>query len=107
MSTDIILSKQIHPDQCQTLAAFGIKSLINLRFDDECQNQPSNATIGAAASACGLSYLHLPYQTTLPAALVQDFAKALSQLPAPVLVFCATGARAKRVYQSAKLLGLL
>ncbi|MDO4700241.1 MAG: sulfur transferase domain-containing protein [Moraxella sp.] len=104
----ITLYKQIHPCQCQTLSNLGFKSLINLRFDDECANQPKDADIHKSASQVGIHYHHLPVDgNSLHLDSVQQFARLLNELPKPVMVFCATGSRAKRLYQSAIVSGLL
>lgn len=104
----ITLYKQIHPAQCQWLYQLGIKSLINLRLDNECQNQPSSCELSATAKQIGLCYSHLPIDNDcLKIQQVQDFAKLIHNSPKPVLVFCGTGNRAKRLYQSAVVLGLI
>lgn len=104
----ITLYKQIHPCQCQTLSTLGFKSIINLRFDDECDNQPKAAELGLSASSTGLEYRHLPVDSeSLPFDVVQRFAQLINELPSPVMVFCGTGSRAKRIYQSAVVSGLI
>ncbi|UNU72688.1 hypothetical protein LU293_06105 [Moraxella nasovis] len=104
MNVDTItLCRQIHPDQCQAITDLGFKSLINLRCDGECADQPSSAELQQHATACGLIYHHLPVDADvcLSKDAVTAFAKLVSNLPEPILVFCATGGRAKRLYQSA------
>lgn len=104
----ITLYKQIHPCQCQTLSRLGFKSIINLRFDDECDNQPTTADLDKSATSTGLEYRHLPVDGEhLQLDVVERFAKLLKELPAPVMVFCGTGSRAKRIYQSAVVSGLI
>lgn len=104
----ITLYKQIHPCQCQTLVNLGFKSLINLRFDDESDNQPKDADICQSATQVGIAYRHLPINhDSLHLDVVQKFAHLLEDLPKPVMVFCGTGGRAKRLYQSAVVSGLL
>lgn len=108
MNTDITLYKQIHPCQCQCLAEIGFKSVVNLRFDDECQNQPSTAELSTSAKAAGLHYRHLPIDGDhLHLDSVQAFAELIHTLPKPVMVFCGTGGRAKRLYQCAVVSGLI
>lgn len=105
--TTITLYKQIYPNQCSLLAKMGFKTLINLRFDDECSTQPKNHDIASSAAVLGLSYYHLPYNDTLNESTVQAFAQLINTAPAPIMVFCGSGSRAKRLYQSAKILGLI
>lgn len=105
----ITLYKQIHPSQCQTLANLGFKSLINLRFDDEIEHQPSHKSIQHSAEAVGICYAHLPIDGSecVDKATVASFAQLIQELPKPVMVFCGTGARAKRLYQCALISGLI
>lgn len=108
MKQYITLYKQIHPCQCQALAKLGYKSLINLRFDDEVDNQPCTAAIAQSAKTHQLHYHHLPIDgDALHSDNVNAFAQLVHNTPKPVMVFCGTGGRAKRLYQSAVVLGLL
>ncbi|MFA9486163.1 hypothetical protein LU276_01110 [Moraxella haemolytica] len=109
MNTNTItLYKQIYPCQCQAIANLGFKSIINLRFDDECSNQPTADELEKSANSTGLAYRHLPIDgESLSFDMVTQFAKILGELPSPVMVFCGTGSRAKRLYQSAIVSGLL
>lgn len=87
------------PNPCQ----LGFKSLINLRFDDEIEHQPSHKSIQHSAEAVGICYAHLPIDGSecVDKAKVASFARLINELPKPVMVFCGTGARAKRLYQCA------
>ncbi|VEG12733.1 beta-lactamase hydrolase domain-containing protein [Moraxella cuniculi] len=108
MSSQITLYKQIHPSQCTSLANLGFKSLINLRFDDEIDGQPKNCDLAASAKQAGLVYHNLPIDgESIHLIEVQSFAKLLSDTPKPVMVFCGTGSRAKRLYQCACISGLI
>ena len=104
----ITLYKQIHPCQCQALAKLGYKSLINLRFDGETDGQPTGADIKHSADQVGLIYHSLPIDgEQIHLSQVQTFATLINTLPKPVMVFCGTGSRAKRLYQSAIVSNLL
>lgn len=106
--TAITLYKQIHPCQCSILHKLGYKSLINLRLDDECDNQPCNHELAKSAKISHLHYAHLPVDgECMHLDTVQMFAQLLKDAPKPVMVFCGTGGRAKRIYQSAKIEGLI
>ena len=108
MQHNITLYKQIHPCQCQTLSNLGFKSLINLRFDDEIDGQPKADDICQSATSVGLDYHHLPIDNeSLHLDTVQKFADIIAKSPKPIMVFCGTGSRAKRLYQSAVVSNLL
>lgn len=100
--------KQIYPAQCQLLAKIGYKTLINLRFDDECDHQPKSETLSLASQNAQLDYHHFPVNgDEINAQTVQDFAKLYQNCQHPIMVFCNTGNRAKRLYQNAKIAGLI
>lgn len=105
----VTLYRQIHPKQCKAIKALGYATLINLRPDHEVQKQPTSLELAADAKALGLSYHHLPIdcECGLDGETVRAFAKLVNQSAKPVMVFCATGGRAKRLYQSAKIAGLI
>lgn len=106
--TDITLYKQIHPTQCASIARLGYKTLINLRSDNESDGQPSADDIMASAKRVGVTFHHLPVDfETISESCVQRFAHLINESPSPIMVFCGTGARAKRIYQSAVVLGLI
>lgn len=108
MNHSITLYKQIHPYQCDTLAKLGYKSLINLRFDHESDNQPLSQELQGSADAAGIRYHHLPIDSgCLNRQIIHDFAHLVQNLPKPVMIFCHSGSRAKRLYQSALICGLL
>lgn len=108
MHSQITLYKQIHPKQCDGLAKLGFKSLINLRFDDEIKGQPKGYDIAQSAKNAGLSYHTLPIGIDdIHLAQAQAFADLINHAPKPVMVFCDTGSRAKRLYQCAVVSGLI
>lgn len=105
----ITLYKQIYPKQCKSLSQMGYKTLINLRCDGECDSQPCTQSLKKSTESLGLVWHHFPIdgETALDTATVTAFATLINNSPKPVMVFCGTGGRAKRLYQSAKILGLL
>lgn len=108
MTAMMTLYKQIHPHQCQALSKMGFKSLINLRFDGEIDGQPTADELGKSAKAVGMAYHHLPIDNdNLHLDSVEAFATMFKNAPKPVMVFCGTGNRAKRLYQCAVVSGLL
>jgi len=84
-------------------AAAGFRSVVNNRPDFEGgPNQPTNASIEAAARAAGLEYVFLPvapnYQSPDE---IERFAELLQTLPRPMLVFCRTGTRSTKLFMAA------
>ena len=108
MNDDITLYRQISPRQCAPLKALGYQSIMNVRPDGEAPEQPSSAQIAAAAQQAGLQYYHLPIEYQhVSAEAVQQFATYYKDAPKPIFMCCATGARAKKLYQIACVQGLL
>jgi len=103
LSPDLSVAPQLGPEAMAALAEAGFKSVINNRPDFEGgPNQPTNASIEAAAKAAGLSYAFLPvapgYQSPEE---VARFAELLATLPRPILAFCRSGTRSGKLYRAA------
>ena len=81
----------------------GFLSIINNRPDFEAgPDQPTSATLEAAARAAGLHYAHLPVAPGMQtAAEIARFAELLNELPQPILAFCRSGTRSGKLYRAA------
>jgi len=103
LSADVCVAPQLDPSAMAWAAQAGFKSVINNRPDFEGgPDQPTSATMEAAALAAGLRYAYLP---VAPAVQTPDeiarFAKLLAELPKPVLAFCRSGTRSGKLYRAA------
>jgi uncharacterized protein (TIGR01244 family) len=103
VAADVCVAPQLTPDAMAAAAATGFRSVVNNRPDFEFESdQPTNASIEAAARAAGLEYRWLPvsgaYQSPEEIAAM---AKLLAELPRPLLLFCRSGARSTRLYRAA------
>lgn len=103
LSDTVCAAAQLDPAAMAWAAANGFKSVINNRPDFEHgPDQPTSASIEAAATAAGLQYAFLPvaggYQSPEE---VAKFAELLDTLPKPILAFCRSGARVGKLYQQA------
>ncbi|WP_350560164.1 beta-lactamase hydrolase domain-containing protein [Psychrobacter sp. CAL346-MNA-CIBAN-0220] len=108
MTDNLTIYKQIYPVQCAKIAELGYRSVINVRPDDEHIAQPSSGELAAATEQANLAYHHLPFDDEhLSLVTVEQFAAFYHSIPKPILMFCGTGARAKLLYQSALMQGLL
>lgn len=104
IAADVCVAPQLTPEAMAEAARLGFKSVVNNRPDFEGgPDQPTSASIGAAAQAAGLEYRHLPvaggYQSPEEAT---QMAQLLLNLPRPVLMFCRSGARSARLYALAQ-----
>jgi uncharacterized protein (TIGR01244 family) len=82
--------------------------LINIRPDAETEQQPSSEALKQAANDASLAYVYLPFDCErLSLATIESFATYYHELPKPIMLFCGSGSRAKLLYQSALMQGLL
>ena len=100
----LYVAAQLTPAAMADAAQAGFKSVVNNRPDFEHGgDQPTHASIEAAALAAGLVYRFLPvdggYQS--PDEIAQ-MARLLTELPRPLLAFCRSGARSTRLIASAQ-----
>lgn len=108
MTNDLTIYKQIYPSQCIKIAELGYRSVLNIRPDAEVDTQPSSCDFATATEQANLTYYHLPFDDErLSKMTVEQFAVFYHAMPKPILMFCGTGARAKLLYQSALMQGLL
>jgi uncharacterized protein (TIGR01244 family) len=104
IAADVYVAGQLGPEAMAEAARAGFRSVINNRPDFEGgADQPTNASIEAAARAAGLDYRFLPVashvQTPEQAAAL---AALCAELPRPMLLFCRSGARSARLFQLAQ-----
>src|SRR3546814_5933450 len=86
------VSPQIDPADVVALAASGFRSIVCNRPDGEEAGQPTAAAIAAAAEAHGLRFVHIPVMSGgIDEGDVATMARALADLPAPVLAYCQIG----------------
>jgi len=103
LTPDISVSGQIAPGDIDDIAAAGFKSIISNRPDGEGADQPSFAEIERAASAKGMTSLYLPVTSGMVSDEgASEFAKALAELPKPILAYCRTGTRSTTLWALAQ-----
>lgn len=100
LTPDFAVAAQLAATDMAQAAAQGFKTVINNRPDGEGgPDQPSSATLQAAAEAVGLRYVYLPVVSggiTSEQALA--LRRALQGAPSPVLAFCRSGARSAQLF---------
>ena len=108
MTDDLTIYKQIYPSQCVKIAELAHRSGLNIRHDAQPSTPPNSCAFSRATAKARLTYQHLPFDDErLSMATVEQFAAFYRSMPKPILMFCGTGARAKLLYQSALMQGLL
>lgn len=103
VAPDVCVAPQLTPEAMAEAARQGFRSVINNRPDyEEGPEQPTHASIEAAARAAGLAYAFLPvdggYQSPQE---IEAFARLLEEMPRPILAFCRSGARSTRLFMAA------
>lgn len=92
VSDELSAAGQVSPEQLQQAAQEGFKSVLNLRSPNEAgflSNEEQQA------EAAGLQYACVPLKVSEPEQeLVEKAIREIENLPKPVLVHCAAGARA-------------
>ncbi|MBC7955266.1 MAG: TIGR01244 family phosphatase [Cytophagales bacterium] len=103
ISADVCVAGQLDADAMAWAAQNGFKSVINNRPDFEGgPDQPTSATIEAAAKAAGLQYAFLPVSPAVQTPQeIARMAQLLAELPKPILAFCRTGTRSGKLYRAA------
>ncbi|MEY2837716.1 MAG: hypothetical protein RJB60_15 [Pseudomonadota bacterium] len=103
IAEDVYAAPQLSAEAMASAAEAGFKAVLNNRPDFEGgADQPTSASIEAAAKAAGLEYAYLPVQGGYqsPEEIAQC-AALLKSLPRPLLMFCRSGARSTRLYMQA------
>ena len=103
IAEDVYAAPQLTPETMASAAEAGFKAVINNRPDMEGgPDQPTSASIEAAAQAASLQYAYLPVQGGYqsPEEIAQC-AALLKTLPRPLLMFCRSGARSTKLYMQA------
>ena len=100
----VCVSGQVRPSQIGGLSGQGFAWLVNHRPDAEEPDQPSAASIGAAAEAEGLRYLHTPVRGLPDDEAVAATARVLASLRPgeKVLMFCRSGMRSTAAWAMAR-----
>jgi uncharacterized protein (TIGR01244 family) len=103
MSNDLAVAGQLDAAAMADAAAAGFKSVINNRPDYEAgPEQPTNASVEAAARAAGLEYAFLPVASSFQTPEeIARFGELLDSMPKPILAFCRSGSRSGRLYRAA------
>lgn len=103
LSPNFAVAGQISADELASIAQAGFKSIICNRPDGEDgPGQPTFASIERAAREVGLQAGFLPVSPgQISPDQVRAMARLLSELPAPVLAYCRSGARSTSLWQMA------
>ncbi len=98
INDDFSVAGQINAADVSAVAKAGFRSLVCNRPDSE-EGAAPHEQVGDAARAAGLEFRFLPVVSgAITPENVDDMAKALKQLPSPVLAYCRTGGRCTNLH---------
>lgn len=94
VTDDFAVAPQIGPEDVESIAAAGFKTIIANRPDGEGGvTQPRMGPIRAKADALGLTFVALPFSGAPTPEIVERTASILAEAPTPILAYCRTGTR--------------
>ena len=103
ITSQFSVSGQISLADVDQAAAQGIKSIICNRPDDEEPGQLNAGEVEQAAMRHGIAFAHVPaISGAIQPVNVQDMAKAIGDLPSPILAYCRSGARSTKLFEMAR-----
>lgn len=103
ITDEFTVSPQIDPADMQEIAKAGFRSVMCNRPDGEEPGQCEFEQIAQAAGAEGLEARSVPIVSgQVTAQAVQDFRKALDEMPKPVLAYCRSGTRCTMLWAIAR-----
>ena len=102
LSPEVCVAGQLDPAAMAWAAQAGFRSVINNRPDFEAgPQQPTSATMEAAAREAGLAYAYLPVDPFVQTPeQIARFAELIGALPRPILAYCRTGTRSGKLYRA-------
>tara|TARA_B100001057_G_scaffold468556_1_gene527853 strand:- start:386 stop:715 length:330 start_codon:yes stop_codon:yes gene_type:complete len=101
LTDTLSVAGQVRPEEIEQLARAGFKAIICNRPDHEEPGQPDFAEVAAAAEAQGMKVRHIPVDASRTVEMQKDeFARALAEMPGPVLAYCRTGNRCTLLHQA-------
>jgi uncharacterized protein (TIGR01244 family) len=99
INDQVSVSPQISPDDIAQIKAAGFVAIINNRPDGESPDQPSSATMQAAAEAAGLGYHYIPLgRDGVSPEMVEETKTVLEGSTGPVFCYCRSGTRSTTLW---------
>lgn len=96
------VSPQLQPSDVAETARISYRGVTCARPDREDPGQPAFAEIAMAAERAGLKAFHVPVSGPLTDDHLLDFAQALATIDGPVVGYCRSGGRARRLYDATR-----
>ena len=96
VTAEFAIGPQVSAEDFEPLRAAGFASLLNVRPDDEIGAYLVSQDAEQLARATGLRYAHSPTENhaIFEPEIIDQFERALAELPKPIFAHCKTGTRA-------------
>lgn len=103
ITPDFAVAGALQPHDFETLAARGIRTVINFRPDNEASGQLPAETADILAARAGLKYNHIPAAKfdVFDDSVIEKTLEVMKAANGPVLAHCASGQRAVMVWAAA------
>ena len=99
INDQVSVSPQISPDDIPAIKAAGFVAIVNNRPDGESPDQPSSATMQAAAEKAGLAYHYIPLgRDGVSPQMVDETRSVLEGSNGPVFCYCRSGTRSTTLW---------
>ncbi len=99
LTDGLSVASQVTPEDVQKIKDAGFRAIICNRPDGEGNDQPTFEEIEAKAQDLGLEIRYLPITSGMVQdAQAEDFGRAMTELPGPVLAYCRTGTRSTTLW---------
>jgi len=95
---DVFVTSQLLSAQMEALAEQGIMGFINNRPDMEAPVQPLSEDLETAMQNISIDYHHIPMSGGLTPGLIEASITAYSNMPRPIVAFCASGMRSAALW---------
>src|SRR3954467_7423422 len=99
LTENILITEQLTLEEVKALHQYYFKTVIDLRPDGETPDQPSSSEIGTLIKENKMTFAYVPVpHGDIPDSAVDALAKAISESPKPILMYCRSGKRAARTW---------
>jgi len=96
---DVFITGQLLPAQMQALTEQGVMTFLNNRPNMEAPLQPLSDDLEKIAQDLGVDYQHIPMSGGgLTAGIIEASETAYTNLPRPIVAFCASGTRSAALW---------
>ncbi len=103
LAPQVYASGQLFESDLQLLAKQGVRSIVNIRPDDESPGQASSAALARAAEEFGITLVHLPVESgPMTMEFANNFMKTCDELDRPLMICGRSGGESTKTWETAE-----